>query len=161
VPHSPTEPTWFAELLAASYERLVGEPLAPAGLTGGDVAGWLYKAPFGLLAHDTSADPVFVYANLFAQQCFEYSWEDFVGMPSRLSAEAARRDDRQAFMESVLRQGYAEGYRGVRISKSGRRFWIEDVTLWNLVDGEAVPHGQAALIRRWTPVAPSGPDQER
>ena len=49
--------------------------------------GWLYEhAPFGLLAHDTSADPRFVYANSTAQGCFGYAWEEFVGLPSRLSA---------------------------------------------------------------------------
>ncbi|ABW14794.1 conserved hypothetical protein [Parafrankia sp. EAN1pec] len=41
-------------------------------------------APFGLLAHDASTDPLFVYANKTAQQRFEYTWDEFVGMPSRL-----------------------------------------------------------------------------
>jgi hypothetical protein len=70
-------------------------------------------------------------------------------MPSRLSAEADGREKRQAFMDGVLRQGYVSGYRGVRIAKSGRRFWIEDTTVWNLLDRDGTLQGQAALIRGW------------
>lgn len=140
----------FAELLAGSHERVVGTPILPEGLAGAEAARWLYgEAPFGLLAHDTSADPSFVYANATAQECFEYSWGEFTGMPSRLSAEADNREKRQEFMDGVLRQGYVSGYRGVRIAKSGRRFWIEDTTVWNLLDRDGTLRGQAALIRGW------------
>jgi PAS domain S-box-containing protein len=119
-------------------------------MAGEEAARWLYgEAPFGLLAHGTSADPRFVYANAAAQKCFEYSWEEFVGMPSRLSAEADGREKRQEFMDGVLRQGYVSGYRGVRIARSGRRFWIEDTTVWNLLDRDGTLQGQAALIRGW------------
>jgi PAS domain S-box-containing protein len=90
-----------------------------------------------------------VYANQKAQQCFGYSWEEFVGMPSRLSAEAANQTERQAFMDTVLRQGYVSDYRGLRIAKSGRCFWIEDATVWNLTDRNGVRHGQAAMVPRW------------
>jgi len=40
-------------------------------------------APFGLLAHDESADPPFVHANPTARQRFGYDWDEFVGLPSR------------------------------------------------------------------------------
>jgi hypothetical protein len=52
-------------------------------------------------------------------------------------------------MDGVLRQGYVSGYRGVRIARSGRRFWIEDTTVWNLLDRDGTLQGQAALIRGW------------
>jgi hypothetical protein len=42
------------------------------------------------------------------------------------------------------------GYQGRRIAKSGRRFLIQDVTVWNLVDADGILRGQAALIRRWS-----------
>jgi hypothetical protein len=141
----------FAELLTGSFERVVGSALLPPGVAGTDGARWLYAdAPFVLLAHDTSADPLFVYANRTAQACFEYGWDEFVGMPSRLSAEAPNREERRRFMEGVLRRGYVDDYRGLRIAKSGRRFWIDDATVWNLVDAGGALHGQAALVRRWT-----------
>ncbi|HZE30589.1 MAG TPA: MEKHLA domain-containing protein [Actinoallomurus sp.] len=146
----PAEDVAFAELLAGSHERVVGTRILPEDLAGVEAARWLYgEAPFGLLAHDTSADPRFVYANATAQKRFEYSWEEFTGLPSRLSAEADNREKRQEFMDGVLRQGYVSGYRGVRIAKSGRRFWIEDTTVWNLLDRDGTLRGQAALIRGW------------
>jgi hypothetical protein len=52
-------------------------------------------------------------------------------------------------LEAVARDGYATGYRGVRVAKSGSRFWIEDVTVWNLVDQRGICHEQAATYRRW------------
>jgi PAS domain S-box-containing protein len=141
----------FGELLVNSYARLVGESFLPMGVEGGDeIARWLYAlAPFGLLVHDTALDPVFIYANQTSQQAFEYSWEEFVGMPSRLSAEAPNRSERQTFMDEVLSRGFVDQYRGRRIAKSGRTFWIEDVTVWNVLDDTGTRQGQAALIRRF------------
>ncbi len=55
-------------------------------------------------------------------------------------------------MDGVLLRGYARDYRGERTARSGRRFWIEDTTIWNLLDTEGVLHGQAALIRGWSDV---------
>ncbi|MER5526063.1 MEKHLA domain-containing protein [Streptomyces sp. NPDC002677] len=142
----------FAHLLLSSHERLTGTRLCPAVFPDADEAArWLYEsAPFGLLAHDAGPDPVFVYANATAQKCFEYGWEEFVRLPSRLSAEPDAQGDRDAFVRSVTEHGFASGYRGVRIAKSGRRFWIEDVTMWNLLDADGTCHGQAAVFPSWT-----------
>ena len=84
-------------------------------------------------------------------RCFEYSWDELIGMPSRLSAEAPNRAERDALLSAVARDGYARGYRGLRIAKSGRRFWIEDVTVWNVLDADGQPCGQAATYRRTAP----------
>ncbi|GAB7051269.1 MEKHLA domain-containing protein [Catenuloplanes indicus] len=118
--------------------------MLPAGLSGADAETWLHEAPFGLLAQDDAADPRFVYANRTAQWLFGYDREEFTGLPSRLSAAAADRTARAEFLESVRRNGFVRGYRGLRVTREGRPFWTEDVTVWNL---EA---GQAALIPRWT-----------
>jgi PAS domain-containing protein len=138
----------FSDLLISSYRKIVGTPLVPDEVPAAAAAEWLYRAPFGVLAQDTSPDPRFVYANLAAQRRFEYSRQEFMGMPARLSAEPQNQDQRQAFMDSVLEQGYVSGYQGRRIAKSGHRFLIQDVTVWNVVDDDGVLRGQAALIRR-------------
>jgi len=141
----------FAELPRWSFERVVGAALLPPGVAGTDEARWLYvDAPFVLLAHDTSVDPLFVYANRAAQACFEYGWDEFVGMPSRPSTEAPNRSERQRFTEGVLPRGYVDHYRGPRIANSGRRFRIDDTTVWNLVDADGALHGQATLVHRRT-----------
>jgi hypothetical protein len=136
----------FFSLLTGSFARLVGKPLVPAGKD----AAWLYaEAPFAVLAHGPEEDPKFIYANMAAQACFEYSWEEFLSLPSRLSAEAPDRAERQALLDAVSRNGFMTGYRGVRVAKSGRRFIIEDGIVWELVDPDGTRHGQAATFRSW------------
>jgi MEKHLA domain len=149
---SPFDLTFFS-LLSGSYERLLGRSLTSGAPAGADAADWLYhEAPFGVLAQDASDDPAFVYANTAAQLCFEYSWDAFRGLPSRLSAPPADREAREKLLAGVLRDGYFEGYRGLRESATGRRFWIEDVTIWNLAAADGAVRGQAALIRSWSDV---------
>lgn len=143
-----SDPAFF-ELLTGSYARLVGAPLVPEGAN----AQWLYEdAPFVVVAHNTDADPRFVYANKRAQSCFEYPWDEFITLPSRLSAEAPNREERARILEAVARDGFVRGYRGVRISKSGRRFWIDDGIVWQLIDADGVNRGQAATFASWTDV---------
>ncbi|MET0723648.1 MAG: MEKHLA domain-containing protein [Tardiphaga sp.] len=140
----------FFDLLTSSYARAVGKPLVAAHQD----AAWLYNdAPFALLAHNTNTDPLFVYANRTAQACFEYRWEQFITLPSRLSAEAPNRDERQRLLDAVARDGFISNYRGMRIAKSGRRFWIEGGTVWELIDAAGKRRGQAAIFTSWTDVA--------
>ncbi|WP_231753730.1 MEKHLA domain-containing protein [Burkholderia savannae] len=141
----------FLELLAGSHLRLTGTPLVAPELPRADAPRWLYEdAPFCVLAHDTAADPRYVYANRTVQRCFEYSWDEMTALHSRYSAEEPNRDERARLLEAVRTRGFATGYRGLRIAKSGRRFWIEDVTVWNLIDRDGTYRGQAATYRRWT-----------
>lgn len=145
-PAAALDPDFFA-LLTSTYARAVGAPLVAAGQD----AAWLYNdAPFALLAHNTEADPRFIYANRTAQACFEYPWHDFTTLPSRLSAEAPNRDKRQRLLDSVARNGFISDYRGLRIARSGRHFWIEGGTVWELVDTAGRRHGQAAIFTSWT-----------
>jgi len=144
------EPEFF-HLLTESYRRAVGSPLPSAHLG----AAWLYRdAPFAVLAHNTEADPRFIYANETAQRCFEYSWAELTSMPSRLSAEAPNRAERQQLLDAVSRDGYVSGYRGLRIAKSGRRFLIENGVVWQLIDAHGVYRGQAAMFSAWRDVLP-------
>lgn len=136
----------FCELVTGSYARLVGAALMP----GPPDAGWLYaEAPFALLAHDGAPDPRFIYANRAAQACFEYAWDEIIGLPSRLSAEAPERSARQRLLDAVTRDGFAIGYHGVRVAKSGRRFWIENGVVWQLRRPDGSVAGQAATFASW------------
>lgn len=134
-------------LLATSYEQHVGKRLVPVPLAGQAAADWLYySAPFCVLAHNAENDPVFMYANQAAQQRFGYSWEEITRLPSRLSAGPQDREERQRFIDQVKRDGYSSGYSGVRVMKSGRRFLIQNATLWQLHDAQGHYQGQAVLI---------------
>ena len=137
-----TDPDFFA-LLASSYRRLLGRSLVPEDAD----AAWLYgEAPFAVLAHDSAADPCFVYANRAAQSCFGYAWDEFIGMPSRLSAEAPDRAERARLLETVARDRFVMGYAGLRIAKDGRRFRIADGIIWQLIDSDGINRGQAATF---------------
>jgi PAS domain S-box-containing protein len=140
---------WVA-LLLDSYRRLLGHEL-PGTDGARPSAAWLYHhADFSLLAHDGDSDPRFVYANLRALRCFEYRWEELIGLPSRLSAPAPDREERAALLADVALRGYSRDYRGLRVAKSGRRFWIEKATVWNIHDAEGRVCGQAAMFATTT-----------
>ena len=116
----------FFDLLTASHLQFVGRPLVPAQAD----ARWLYEdAPFGLLAHDADADPTFVYANLTAQRAFEYDWDEFTGLRSRLSAEPQNQEDRDRLLDAVARDNFF---------------------MWTLIHPDGRPAGQAATFSRWT-----------
>ena len=140
----------LSTLLLASYAQVVGRPLLPPDIPQADQSRWLYEdAPFCVLVQNSDADPRFVYANKAAQRCFEYSWDEFITLPSRQSAEAPNRAERQRLLDAVTRNGFASGYRGLRVAKSGRRFWIEDGLVWQLTDANGSLRGQAATFPTW------------
>jgi hypothetical protein len=139
----------FFDLLASSYRRLVRKPLVEVGRG----ARWLYHdANFVVVAHNMAADPHFIYANQAAQICFGYSWEEFMALPLRLTTGVPDRAERQALLDTVRRQGFATGYRDLRIAKSGHHFWIEDGVVWQLVGKDGRTFGRAATFRKWRKV---------
>ncbi len=150
----PPEPDARNDFLLA-HARLLSDSLKHGcGLIDDEVdpvqaARQLYFAPFALLSHDTAADPRFNYANRTAQQLFAMEWDSFVGLPSRLSAEAPEQAERDALLRRVAEQGFIDDYRGIRIAADGRRFLIEQATVWNLRDDRGCYRGQAAMFAIW------------
>lgn len=144
--------TYLAEhgrRLCQSFRHLLGEDLIDPALSPMAVAQALYDAPFVLVSHGTEADPIFNYANRTAQRLFEFSWQEFTALPSRLSAELPNRAERARLLAEVTQQGYIRDYAGVRIAKSGRRFYIQNAIVWNVTDDAGTPYGQAAMFRQW------------
>lgn len=146
----PAEIATALGLIDDSYRRWTGETLAAAAPPGADPVAWLHQdAPFALLAHNDRADPLFFYANGAAQRLFGYSWEQMVGLPSRLSAPEAQRAQRSQFFEQVERDGIGRDYSGIRVTRTGRRFLIENTRVWKLVDADGRRVGLAAMIAAW------------
>jgi hypothetical protein len=110
------------------------------------VVAALWEAPDAIVAHGTEADPVFYFGNRAALDLFETTPETFSAMPSRLSAEAPLRAEREALLARVAAQGFADDYSGVRISAKGRRFTIRGGIVWNLADANGRAGGQAATF---------------
>lgn len=139
----------YARLLINSHLQLVGSPLTPPSLSPGDAAHALYHADFALLSHHGGPDPVFTYGNLTAQRLFEMDWPTLTALPSRLSAESPHQAERAGLLARVHRDGFIQDYNGIRISSSGRRFHIQQATVWNIVDDAGNLAGQAAAFSQW------------
>ena len=136
-------------LIADSFLRLTGETLVPPNMSPADA---LWHLPAVVVAHGTEADPVFFYANRMALDLFGFTANEFICLPSRLSAEPLAREERARLLTQVAAKGFIADYTGVRIARSGRRFTIEQATVWNLQDGHGSMQGQAACFAQWIPL---------
>ena len=114
----------------------------------------LFLAPFVVASHLDSADPVFNYGNRQALDLWETTWEEFTATPSRLTAEPTLRGERARMLQQVTAQGFVDDYRGVRISRTGRRFLVQHATVWNVLDEGGTKLGQAVAFSDWTPLSP-------
>ena len=137
-------------ILCASYQHWTGLRLIDAEADSPQAMQLLFSAPFAVASHDTQPDPVFNYANRQALELFGMAWEEITKLPSRYSAEPLARKERARLLQRVERYGYVDDYSGVRIARDGRRFMIQNATVWNLIDENGVRCGQAAMIREWT-----------
>jgi hypothetical protein len=151
---SPSEHNHYLDhyiaVLLRSFTHWTGRLLLDPGLRVTDPARYIFYAPFVLVSHDADPDPLFTYGNQTALTLFEMTWEEFTAMPSRQSAEPLHQAERERILTTVAQQGYLEDYQGVRVTKSGRRFLLQEVTLWNLIDASQRYCGQAALGKHWT-----------
>ncbi|HIH44407.1 MAG TPA: MEKHLA domain-containing protein, partial [Candidatus Methanoperedenaceae archaeon] len=69
--------------------------------------------------------------------------------PSRITAEPVNREERARVLEQVRQNGFTDSYQGVRISRTGRRFLVEQATVWNILDENERYAGQAATFSQW------------
>lgn len=142
------------QLLLDSFARLLGrERIAREGSAAAQ-AERLFRAPFVVVSHGTEADPVLNYGNAAALALWEMEWDELTRTPSRLTAEPVHRDERARLLARTREHGFVDDYSGIRISKTGKRFRIEQAIVWNLTDEAGIHRGQAATFDRWTPLTP-------
>jgi hypothetical protein len=139
-----------AELLISSYHRLTGKDLINQNQSDEDIIRALFEATFCVVSHSTEVDPIFNYGNQSALSLFEMDWFEFTNLASRKSAEQVNRRERERLLSRVKEHGYIDDYKGVRISSTGKRFMIEQATVWNLVDEAGLYCGQAAMFSNWS-----------
>lgn len=139
----------WSQLLLDSYQRWIGNELIER--TGGAAAQAqrLFEVSFVVVSHGVEPDPVLNYGNQAALDLWEVSWERFTTTPSRLTAEADNRAERERMLAQARVQGFYDGYNGVRISSTGRRFVVEKAVIWTVVDVAERPLGQAATFSLW------------
>ncbi len=136
-------------LLLDSFHRWTGKNLIHQDLSGNEQARELFYAPFVVLSHDSASDPLLNYANETGLRLFEVNWEELIALPSRFTAEPLHRDERARLLRRVTEHGYIDDYSGVRISRAGRRFLIDEAIVWQVRDEQGEPYGQAATFSRW------------
>ncbi len=132
-------------LLLRSYQALLNKHLL-SSCSGQTIGQQVFEADFALLSHNTDSDPLFNYGNRLALELFELSWNEFIGMPSRFSAEPLLREEREHLLATVAAKGFIDDYSGVRITKSGKRFLIQQAVVWNVYDLSGNYYGQAACF---------------
>jgi hypothetical protein len=140
-------------LITSSYHRLLGKALLGNERLDPDpgaLALAIWESPLAIVSHGTEDDPLFNFGNRTALRLWEISASEFVGLPSRYSAETSERADRQKLLREVDSRGFSCDYSGVRVSQSGRRFRIESATVFNLADEKGTAKGQAAVFSAWT-----------
>ena len=141
--------TAHSQALLNSFRARVGKELT---LRGGDArqeAKRLFNAPIIAVSHGAEADPILNYGNAAALALWELSPQELIETPSRLTAEAELREAREHVLRETARKGFVTGYTGVRVSRTGRRFRIHDVTVWNVTDADGRLLGQAATFAHW------------
>jgi hypothetical protein len=140
----------WSRLLLDSYRHWTGNDLIERTPDEIQQARLLFDASFVVVSHGVETDPVLNYGNRTALELWELSWDQFIRTPSRLTAEADDRAERETMLESAKLNGCFRGYRGVRISSTGRRFLVEDALIWNLFDSAGRSIGQAATFSQWS-----------
>ena len=146
----------LCQAIVASYHHWTQRELIPGlndnvyAMDARIVTEQLFQHNAVVLAHNTEADPTFVFANQMGMNLWEYSWAEIIGLPSRLTAEPDLRPNREQLLTRVRDFGFIDDYSGIRVSKSGRRFRIEQATVWNVLHPSGQRIGQAATFTHWT-----------
>ncbi len=135
--------------LLDSHRHWLGRELVPRGDTAVEDARFLRESPIVVVAHGTEDDPLLNYANRRALQLWACALDDLLGLPSRFTAEPVEREEREAMLRRTAAFGFVDDYGGVRISRTGQRFLIRKATVWNVLDEEGGPAGQAAAFADW------------
>ena len=142
-------------LLCDSHLRVVGQALGEpnwADLDGDELCKRVWNADVVIASHGVEDDPVLNYGNRKALELWEADWPAFTSMPSRLTAEAIRREERAEMLARVTADGFIDDYAGVRISTKGARFKIHRATVWTVRDADGVRRGQAVVFSDWSPI---------
>ena len=133
-----------SQRLIKSFQYWTGNLLLDVHGSPDETALALFEAPFVLVSHGTEPDPIFNYGNRKALELWEMSWNEFTKMPSRKSAEEMVQQERDRLLAKAATQGFSY-YSGVRITSTGKRFYMQDGIIWNLLDEQHQYCGQAAV----------------
>jgi hypothetical protein len=143
----------LAAVLLQSHQRAFSRPLIASAQPGQLKAAALPEPVrlrlSGAGPRQRSRIPSSVTPTLQALQLWESRWDELIGMPSRLTAPNSERAERSNALGQAKRLDAVQNYRGIRISRKGRRFMINKARIWTLWDAEERVCGQAACFSDW------------
>lgn len=102
-----------------------------------------------MVSHGTEVDPIFNYGNRVALELWEMDWQIFTQTPSRYTVKPMEQSEREHLLQQAREKGFIDNYQGIRISSTGRRFKIQNVVLWDVLDEAGDRVGQAATFDHW------------
>ena len=139
------------ELILSSFEHWLGHSLfdefkvTDVKTSPVEIAKQLFEADFIVVSHGIENDPIFNYGNQKALDIWELSWEEFLQTPSRKSAEAVEQQERNRLLAETTKKGFS-CYSTIRITRTGKRFKINNGVVWNVIDNQLTYQGQAACF---------------
>lgn len=143
----------WTQIILNSYYQLLGKELINRNgdeLTQGKN---LFYADKVVYSHDTQSDPIYNYSNEKGLKLWEMDWETLIKTPSRTTTQPLLREERQQLLTETIAKGYIVNYQGIRISSTGKKYHIKDITVWNLTDKNGEFCGQAATFSQWENVS--------
>jgi MEKHLA domain len=141
--------TW-TQIILNSYEKLLKKPLITRkNIDEITQAKNLFSADFVVLSHNNNRNPIYNYGNKKALELWEIDWETLIKTPSKNTTESISQEEREALLKEANLKGYITNYGGVRVSSTGKRYYIKDIILWNLTDDNEQFCGQAATFSQW------------
>ncbi|MBD2497123.1 MEKHLA domain-containing protein [Nostoc sp. FACHB-280] len=140
---------YHSQRILKSFQYWTGNSLLDESGSPKETAQALFEAPFVLASHGTEPDPILNYGNRQALAQWELTWEEFTQTPSRKTAEQLEQAERDRLLSETATKGFSY-FSGVRITSTGKRFYIQDGILWNLVDEQHQYCGQAAVYSKCT-----------
>jgi len=129
-----TTSEWI-DLILTSYRKIFDKDLISID-SNQSLEEVLFKANFYLVSHQYQNEPILVYANQKVLERWEMTWEQFIGTPSKYTAETDLQSNRAKMLAIAEKQGYFDNYEGVRISAKGNRFWIKKALIFNIYEHE-------------------------
>jgi len=157
--YESTDMVFHAMNLGGSYKKRTGEKLLTGDVMVHDAAKALFNAPFCCASHD--AEDTFNYGNKAALALWELGWEEFVGMKSTRSADeedSATQEERRALLDKAASEGLITNYSGVRMSSTGKKFRIENATVWTMTNAAGDKTGQAVRFDKVVRLNADGTD---
>ncbi|MEA5532887.1 MEKHLA domain-containing protein [Crocosphaera sp. XPORK-15E] len=138
------------QLILSSFEHWLGHSLwKEKGLpeiqgSSEEIAQQLFGVPFAVASHGIETDPIFNYGNQKALDIWELTWEEFIKIPSRKTAELVEQTERDRLLAETTKKGFSY-FSGIRITSTGKRFKINNGIVWNVIDEQQINQGQAAV----------------